>query len=118
MLAADHPIVLNGLERLFEPESDFQWWRSGPSRDEGGELELVRMIGFGLRNKGIAEALSISEGTVKIHHGAIHAENGDDYLRYELPVSPLVMGVILGPIVLWPVARRLRLGMAGLARSP
>ena len=25
------------------------------------------MIGFGLRNRGIAEALSISEGTVKIH---------------------------------------------------
>jgi len=31
------------------------------------ELELVRMVALGLRNKGIAEALSISEGTVKIH---------------------------------------------------
>jgi DNA-binding NarL/FixJ family response regulator len=31
------------------------------------ELEIVRLIGLGLRNKGIAEALSISEGTVKIH---------------------------------------------------
>ena len=31
------------------------------------ELEIVRMIAQGLRNKAIAERLSISEGTVKIH---------------------------------------------------
>jgi DNA-binding NarL/FixJ family response regulator len=31
------------------------------------ELEIVRMITQGLRNKAIAERLSISEGTVKIH---------------------------------------------------
>ncbi len=31
------------------------------------ELEIVRMIAQGLRNKVIAERLSISEGTVKIH---------------------------------------------------
>jgi DNA-binding NarL/FixJ family response regulator len=31
------------------------------------ELEIVRMLAAGLRNKGIAEALAISEGTVKIH---------------------------------------------------
>ncbi len=31
------------------------------------ELEIVRMVATGLRNKEIAESLSISEGTVKIH---------------------------------------------------
>jgi DNA-binding NarL/FixJ family response regulator len=31
------------------------------------EIEIVRMIAQGLRNKAIAERLSISEGTVKIH---------------------------------------------------
>lgn len=31
------------------------------------ELEIVRMVGRGLRNKEIAETLSITEGTVKIH---------------------------------------------------
>ena len=31
------------------------------------ELEIVRMAGEGLRNRGIAERLSISEGTVKVH---------------------------------------------------
>jgi DNA-binding NarL/FixJ family response regulator len=31
------------------------------------ELEIVRMIAQGLRNKAIADRLSISEGTVKIH---------------------------------------------------
>ncbi len=31
------------------------------------ELEVVRMVARGMRNRGIAEALFISEGTVKIH---------------------------------------------------
>lgn len=31
------------------------------------ELEIVRMVAAGLRNKEIADGLSISEGTVKIH---------------------------------------------------
>jgi DNA-binding NarL/FixJ family response regulator len=32
-----------------------------------GEIEIVRMVASGLRNKEIADKLSISEGTVKIH---------------------------------------------------
>ncbi|PYQ76458.1 MAG: DNA-binding response regulator [Acidobacteria bacterium] len=31
------------------------------------EIEIVRMVAQGLRNKAIAERLSISEGTVKVH---------------------------------------------------
>lgn len=40
------------------------------------ELDLVRMVATGLRNKQIAEALSISEGTVKIHLHSIYAKLG------------------------------------------
>jgi len=31
------------------------------------EIEIVKMVGQGLRNRVIAERLSISEGTVKVH---------------------------------------------------
>lgn len=40
------------------------------------ELEIVRMVARGLRNRQIAEALSISEGTVKIHLHSIYAKLG------------------------------------------
>jgi len=36
------------------------------------ELEIVRMVATGLRNKQIAEKLSITEGTVKIHLHSIY----------------------------------------------
>jgi two-component system nitrate/nitrite response regulator NarL len=42
------------------------------------ELEIVRMITQGLRNKAIAERLSISEGTVKIHLHNIYEKLGVD----------------------------------------
>jgi two-component system, NarL family, nitrate/nitrite response regulator NarL len=40
------------------------------------ELELVRMIGVGLRNKQIAEKLGISEATVKIHLHSVYQKLG------------------------------------------
>lgn len=40
------------------------------------ELEVVRMVAAGLRNKEIAETLSISEGTVKAHLRAIFEKLG------------------------------------------
>ena len=42
------------------------------------EAEIVRMITLGLRNRGIAERLSISEGTVKIHLHNIYEKLGLD----------------------------------------
>lgn len=42
------------------------------------ELEIVRMIAQGLRNKAIAERLSISEGTVKIHLHNVYEKLGLD----------------------------------------
>jgi DNA-binding NarL/FixJ family response regulator len=42
------------------------------------EIEIVRMIAQGLRNRIIAERLSISEGTVKIHLHNIYEKLGVD----------------------------------------
>jgi DNA-binding NarL/FixJ family response regulator len=42
------------------------------------ELEIVRMVAQGLRNKVIAERLSISEGTVKVHLHNIYEKLGVD----------------------------------------
>jgi DNA-binding NarL/FixJ family response regulator len=42
------------------------------------ELEIVRMVSQGLRNKVIAEQLTISEGTVKIHLHNIYEKLGVD----------------------------------------
>jgi two-component system, NarL family, nitrate/nitrite response regulator NarL len=43
------------------------------------ELEIARLVGSGMRNKRIAEKLSISEGTVKIHlhniYNKLHVQN-------------------------------------------
>jgi DNA-binding NarL/FixJ family response regulator len=40
------------------------------------EVEVVRMVGRGLRNRGIAEELRISEHTVKAHLGNIYSKLG------------------------------------------
>jgi two-component system nitrate/nitrite response regulator NarL len=40
------------------------------------ELEIVRMVAAGLRNRQIAEKLSITEGTVKIHLHSIYEKVG------------------------------------------
>ena len=42
------------------------------------EIEMVRLVGQGLRNKVIAERLSISEGTVKVHLHNIYEKLGLD----------------------------------------
>jgi DNA-binding NarL/FixJ family response regulator len=42
------------------------------------ELEIVRMVSRGLRNRAIADQLCISEGTVKIHLHNIYQKTGVD----------------------------------------
>lgn len=50
------------------------------------EIEVVRMVASGLRNKEIAEKLAISEGTVKIHlhrsYEKLHVDSRLGLLRY------------------------------------
>ncbi len=73
------------------------------------ELEVVRMIGEGLKNKSIAERLSISEATVRHHLSSIYGKVGvEDRLnlvifayqsgifKLENPVTVLSCGLILG----------------------
>lgn len=57
------------------------------------ELELVRMIAQGHRNRAIAERLSISEGTVKIHLHNIYQKLGVDG-RLELAVWVQDQGLV------------------------
>lgn len=57
------------------------------------ELEIVRMISQGLRNKAIAERLSISEGTVKIHLHNVYEKLGLDG-RLELMLHAQKRGLV------------------------
>jgi two-component system nitrate/nitrite response regulator NarL len=57
------------------------------------EIEIVRMITQGLRNKAIAERLSISEGTVKIHLHNIYDKLGVDG-RLELVLCAQQRGLV------------------------
>jgi DNA-binding NarL/FixJ family response regulator len=57
--------------------------REAAAREAGAlltprELDIVRMIGQGLRNRAIGERLSISEGTVKIHLHNVYEKLGVD----------------------------------------
>ena len=56
------------------------------------EIELVKMVAQGLRNRAIAERLAISEGTVKIHLHNIYEKLGIDG-RLELMLWAQEQGV-------------------------
>ena len=70
-----------------------------PSGGDGGEMltpreiEIVRMVGQGLRNKAIAERLSISEGTVKVHLHNIYEKLKVDG-RLELVLCAQEKGIV------------------------
>jgi len=57
------------------------------------EIEIVRMVAHGLRNRVIAERLSISEGTVKVHLHNIYDKFGIDG-RLELMLVARQKGLI------------------------
>lgn len=57
------------------------------------ETEIVRMIAQGLRNRAIAERLSISEGTVKIHLHNVYEKLGVDG-RLELMLYAQQRGLV------------------------
>src|SRR5512132_1732056 len=57
------------------------------------EVEIVRMVAQGLRNKAIAERLSISEGTVKVHLHNIYEKLGVDG-RLELVLCAQQKGLV------------------------
>ena len=57
------------------------------------EIEIVKMVARGLRNKAIAEGLSISEGTVKVHLHNIYEKLGVDG-RLELVLCAQEKGLL------------------------
>ena len=57
------------------------------------EIEIVKMIASGLRNKAVADRLSISEGTVKIHLHNIYEKLGVDG-RLELVLFAQEKGLV------------------------
>ena len=57
------------------------------------EIEIVRMVAQGLRNRAIADRLSISEGTVKVHLHNIYEKFGVDG-RLELLLAAQQKGLI------------------------
>ena len=57
------------------------------------EREVVRLVGQGMRNKEIAERLSISEGTVKIHLHNVYDKLGVDG-RLELLLTAQQKGLL------------------------
>jgi DNA-binding NarL/FixJ family response regulator len=57
------------------------------------EVEMVRMVAQGLRNKAIAERLAISEGTVKVHLHNIYEKLGVDG-RLELVLTAQRKGIV------------------------
>jgi DNA-binding NarL/FixJ family response regulator len=57
------------------------------------ELEIVRMVAEGLRNRAIATRLSISEGTVKVHLHNIYEKLGVDG-RLELTLCAQQKGLL------------------------
>ena len=74
-----------------------------PQKEEGNretdatltprEFEIVRMVARGLRNRAIAENLSITEGTVKIHLHNIYQKISIDG-RLELAVYAQLKGLV------------------------
>jgi DNA-binding NarL/FixJ family response regulator len=73
--------------------------RPAPALDEARpaltprEAEIVRLVALGLRNKELAQRLSITEGTVKIHLHNIYDKLGVDG-RLELVLSAQQKGLV------------------------
>lgn len=69
----DEQAVRRALDRLMHRESGVAAARRVLT---AREIEIVRMVATGMRNKAIAERLSITEGTVKIHLHSIYEKLG------------------------------------------
>ena len=73
--------------------------RSAPAATEGSgvltprETEIVRLVAQGMRNKELAQRLSITEGTVKIHLHNIYDKLGVDG-RLELVLAAQQKGLV------------------------
>jgi two-component system, NarL family, nitrate/nitrite response regulator NarL len=69
----DHETLTRAFDRVVHPEAAV-----GDAPLTPRELEIVRMVAEGLRNRAIADRLSITEGTVKVHLHNIYEKLGVD----------------------------------------
>ncbi|HEV2722816.1 MAG TPA: response regulator transcription factor [Thermoanaerobaculia bacterium] len=69
----DDRLVRRALDHLLRREAGVAKARSVLT---SREIDIVQMVARGLRNRQIGEALSISEGTVKIHLHSIYSKLG------------------------------------------
>ena len=71
--ALDQGLIVRALDRAVERQSGLRQTAGVLSRRE---LEIVKMVAAGMRNKEIANKLFIGEGTVKTHLHAIYKKLG------------------------------------------
>lgn len=69
----DEHVVRRALDRMLRREAGVAAARRVLT---AREIEIVRMVATGMRNKAIADALNIAEGTVKIHLHSIYEKLG------------------------------------------
>ncbi len=69
----DHETLARAFDRVVHPDS-----AAGGAPLTPREIEIVRMVAEGLRNRAIAERMSITEGTVKVHLHNIYEKLGVD----------------------------------------
>ena len=86
----DHDAMSRAVGRVLRRESAT---REAARALTPREIEMVELIAQGLRNKVIADRLSISEGTVKIHLHNIYEKLGVDG-RLELVLYAQVKGLV------------------------
>jgi len=86
----DHDAMSRAVGRVLRRESAT---REAARALTPREIEMVQLIAQGLRNKVIADRLSISEGTVKIHLHNIYEKLGVDG-RLELVLYAQVKGLV------------------------
>ena len=79
----DSQLMATSLDRTVR---EAEAWRTARAVLTDREVEIVRMVSKGLRNKAIAGALELSEGTVKVHlHNIfkkLNLQNRVELVRY------------------------------------
>ncbi len=87
----DHETVSSAVRTVLDRQTASK--EPAPHTLTPREIEIVKMVAQGLRNRAIAERLSISEGTVKVHLHNIYEKFGVDG-RLELLLAAQHKGLI------------------------
>ena len=72
----DNPILSEALESLVKKPPSGEGGKKGHGGLSTRELEVVRCVSMGLRNKEVADKLGVSEATVKNHLTSVYSKLG------------------------------------------